>query len=152
MYDIGELQCKFNAYEHLAEKKDLKTITLTAKAFAAFSNKGEINVNGTLYDVQSYRISGDVVFVTVWHDAQEEVLQHEIVSLFENQEQISGTTHSSNIAKYHPYFPDVKIIPTKTQQAFFTFRKERADYTLPKVDGFYILPLVDVISPPPDLC
>ena len=152
VYNLGEFNCKFTAQEHFKTKDGLKTITVNSKEFAAMGNKDEVNINGALYDVYGYSVTGDSVVITVWHDEQEETIQSELVSLFESQQQISNTTGSSQLAKYHPYFPDVKIMPGEAFRLSFVSVSPAPKYDLQKDCALTIFSPVDIIKPPPDNC
>jgi hypothetical protein len=150
-YDIGELSCKWVAKSHLEEKTGLKTVTISAKEFASSPNKDEVKVGGSLYDVAGYEINGDSVTITVWHDTEEETLQNKVVTLFENQQQINNAATGAHLVKYHPYFPDVKIIPYHSfiEHPFILTGPDNR-YAIPKSYQLFIISLADIIKPPPD--
>jgi hypothetical protein len=149
-YNAAELNCKLNAKQNIQRATKLEQVTITTAEFAALRDKEEIKVNGTLYDVSSYEVKDGYVVVSVWHDGQEETLQNKLSSIFESQQQISNTGNQPHIVKYHPYFPDFKVMPEQPALlAFFTILNKPV-YSEPGNATLAISLLAGIIKPPPD--
>lgn len=150
--DLDSFTCKFIAHEHFNTKEGLKTIKLSSNDFADIQNKDEVRINGSLYDVYGYAVTGDSVTLTVWHDDEEETLQIKIVSLVEGQQQISHGSGYNHFGKYHPYIPDFKIMPEKNALFCCILQLDANNYARPGSFNLLQFSPTDIIKPPCICC
>jgi hypothetical protein len=106
--DVYEMMLKREASLFIKEKRDLCVLHLSQEQFDK-SDKEEINVNGSLYDVQSYSISNSQVNIVAYQDVKEESFLAGLVDIFnvcDAQESNNSTTHFTH--KVPPHFNEAK--------------------------------------------
>ena len=132
---------------HIIEHDELTLIRIPAAIFNA--QEHELSYNGKLFDVCAYQIKGDTAIITVWHDADEETVQTNIVNAIEMRIMCTDDRHSLAFSKYRPYIPDGKIINKLPR---FGFISTSQDAPFVKCPDWQISNdiLHDIITPPPD--
>ena len=112
LFDLAQVNFKSESQRSISENKGLGVITLPLKIFSQRADKNEIWVNGALYDISKYHIDGDRVYVTVYHDKDEEGWVKNITSIFEVSD--NNNLQGQHISKVHSNgFNDCKILPNQ---------------------------------------
>jgi len=73
-FGLSEIKVKTEAFWELlsADRSQYKTVAIPVNTFK--KNTDEIWVDGKLYDIASYHIFGDSVYISILHDIKEEQL------------------------------------------------------------------------------
>ena len=109
VFDAMQAGDKIAANEFVREKDKLAVIEIPLKDFEAQKHNREVWYGGRLYDVSSYSVSGDVAYVTVYHDTDEEVLVKNMAESIEGTDKYLPA--GSHIAKHKIHTPnDGKIL------------------------------------------
>jgi hypothetical protein len=78
------------------EQQGLQTITLTSSDKYYWEEEGkEININGEMFDVESYSTQGAALIVTGLFDGQEDELNNHISAFFAKQDHNKNGNHST---------------------------------------------------------
>lgn len=111
-YGIAQLKYKMDAGESIASHQGLHTLKVSLKDFNKLACKNEIWYEGQLYDVSNYTITGEIVYIVVFHDEHEESLVKNAIDNFEPYDKyISDNT--VHIVKHRIHPPDdSKILVT----------------------------------------
>lgn len=125
------------------ETELLETVTLKPENIKWIRISKEIEIDGKLFDVQSFRVIGNKVVFSGFFDSKEDKL----VKIGKEAEQHKNKSQNQLLAKFL-FFPDYKeresfIIETNWQIVFSQFPK----YTEPVADINF-----PVASPPPKFC
>lgn len=112
-FSVAQVQFKIEAHNEIAASQHLQTIKLSLSEFNNARGKDELWLNGRLYDVHSYVVVNDSVFVSVFHDEDEESIVKIIADSFEpNDKSINdGTVHLSRCRVHLP--SDGKALPER---------------------------------------
>lgn len=150
VFDMAQVHFKTESGKCISENKTLGVITLSLKAFSRRQDKDEIWVNGALYDVSRYRIAGDSVHVTVYHDKDEEGWIENLSSIFEGNDSQFTPFHGNHFSKVHSNgFNDCKILPRT-----YAYAQSLYLYTRNTAIGSYCFRYLNghtsIFSPPPE--
>lgn len=106
-FGFSELRYKAEAYLELisSDKTAYKTIAVPLSQFNK-NNTGEIWVQGLLYDIASYKVSGDSVYIKVRHDNKEEKLVNDNNEHFEKLAPAANTSDTRQLARKNITFKD----------------------------------------------
>ena len=117
-YDVALFDLKVEAGNNIAAHEHLQTIKIPAREFN--NRKDEVWHGGRLYDVSSYTVVNDTVFVTVLHDDREEALVKNIADSFEPNEKCTSD-NGVHIVKHRTHTPgDGKVLITPYRMEIVT--------------------------------
>ncbi len=124
---ISEITAKTEARTALSKNTtQLEVIKLAKKGFNTHCD--EIWHNGHLYDISSYRIIGDTVFISVLHDGDEEALVSVIKDYF-GPVNDRITNSRDHFSPKHSHTPnDVKCLCEGIKIALLTYPKTSMAY------------------------
>ena len=147
LFDLAQVSFKSESQRSISENKNLGVITLSLKIFSQRADKNEIWVDGALYDISKYHIDGDRVYVTVYHDKDEEGWVKNITSIFEVSD---NNLQGQHISKVHSNgFNDCKILPNPYRESGMASLYPIKD--IPHRFCFYYLDgYTSITSPPPE--
>lgn len=101
VFDIAQFEAKSEAQQNIKARTGLSVLQVPLKEFDG--NSDEIWYNGRLYDVGSYAVQNDTVYLSVFHDNAEESLVQNISSSFERN---SCTPGNQRLTKHPVHFTD----------------------------------------------
>jgi hypothetical protein len=137
---------KWEMMEQL-EKQSLQTVTLTAADKYYWEEEGrEININGEMFDVESYTVQGDKLMVTGLFDKQEDALNDTVSDFFTRQSRNKGAQPGIQQLVSQLFIEDSFNISTLTHPGIPEINTNL--YT-----GWSVLPVdTDISTPPPRSC
>jgi len=146
-FDVAQLRFKGEAQENIRSDEQLQVIKLSLQDFRNRKGSDEVWVNGNLYDISSYTIVNGEVFVTVFHDSNEESLVKNIADSFEPNDKYCGD-NIVHVCRHRIHLPDdVKILPGR-HTICFAGRANKFE-VLPYFNDYYSVLNNAVIKPPP---
>lgn len=101
VFDLAQVHYKVASSQSLSDNKQTDVVTVPLKVFSERPDEHEIWIDGALYDIGAYRVSGNDVRITVFHDKGEEALLHGIAAIFESSDTHYCDFHGNHISRAH---------------------------------------------------
>jgi hypothetical protein len=103
--DIAQVAAKANTHFCFSGKHSLETVTISLKEFKNIK-EDEIWLHGDLYDIVSYKISGDHVQLNLYHDSKEESIISQIADHFKTETDDVANDNYKHICSKHNQAPN----------------------------------------------
>jgi lipopolysaccharide export LptBFGC system permease protein LptF len=147
-FDAAQFRVKEQARTEMSAGEHLETIKLSLNEFSQYRDNDEIWVNGRLYDISSYKVVNDQVFISVFHDNNEEGLVKVLSEQFDNSGAYA-TGNSEHVSKHITHaFDDGKILANSFSLDVI-FVMDAVHPPAPH-EGNLAQQACSVIKPPPD--
>ena len=145
LLDVVQFDFKLAAKDDIEEGGHLQTIKLSLREFNN-NKKDELWHNGELYDVRSYVIINDTVFISVFQDEREAQIIKSITESFDSS--LYANDGFSHISKHHlPPFGGGKILVALYKIKFIAAYNTCFPFS-PFIE-YASVSSFDVIKPPP---
>lgn len=143
LYRIRQLMLRLEINERLSSLEATDTLCLSLDQYYRNKvHKHEISLDGKMYDIKSFEISGDEVVLEVIRDIHEENILHRVLHLLTHSHKPVKTWPGviGKIMSLHYLIPDFQLIN-------LNYIKTKLKFNF--CDSLYQLVLIDTPCPPP---
>ena len=149
IFDIAEMEIHQSSKIETAENIHTQTVSMSLSEFKAQKDKDEIWVDGALYDVKDYTISGNQVFITVFHDTNEESMLNSLTENIESGSSVLPDHAQHQFSKHKVTIPDLQKIMPGTY-SFSTYHNPgKALININEAAIIYLQCCTSILKPPP---
>ncbi len=148
LFDVAEVGFWEKATDELRRETGLGTVTVSLDDFQHRTGQDEIWVAGKLYDIGSYRIKGNRVVISVFHDSDEERAIYKLTGLLDGS---NFSPAGSNDVKFKSVqtLPEPIFPPTSAINIGELVFQNDAGFLVPRSVAFIMEHPAPVKSPPP---
>lgn len=147
-FNAAQMHFKIEAGESMLLKSNLEIIKLPLNEFRNNKTDDEVWANGRLYDISSYTVENDTVYISVFHDKDEETLVKGMAASFDQNDQ-NTSDNLSHLGKHslpNPNDGKILFIPFSLNNVI----AGKCHHLLPFYTEDIISVSSSVIKPPPD--